>query len=309
MNKICFILLVISMCSKSCLSQDRSLVSEPTPKKDLPMYLDQKVPGLIPEIFAPNIVSKSDRYEFGSVFSKNGKEIFIGIDTGQKSEIHYAQMIDGKWTELQNLIPSDVHSYNDPMLSNDEQRLYFISRRSLDGKRSKQDYDIWYVEREENSWSDPINAGTAINTPYDEYYISFSEEGTMYFSSNKDAAEGEGHNFDIYTSEVKNGIFQETKRLDENINSASYEADVFIAPDESYIIFCGRRKEGMGAGDLYISFKDEQGNWTSSKGMGSAINSTGHELCPFVSNDGLYFFYTSRKDIYWVSTKIFDTLR
>ncbi|MEL6973040.1 MAG: hypothetical protein AAFO02_22940, partial [Bacteroidota bacterium] len=83
----------------------------------------------------------------------------------------------------------------------------------------------------------------------------------------------------------------------------------FIDPDESYIIFCSTREEGLGRGDLYISFKNEDGSWTNAINMGAPVNTVHHELCPFVTKDGQYFFYTSDQDIYWVSTTIFDELR
>ena len=76
--------------------------------------------------------------------------------------------------------------------------------------------------------------------------------------------------------------------------------------DESYIIFCATRQDGLGRGDLYISFKDDKGSWTPSKNRKETINTEGHELCPFVMKDGKYFFYTSNKDIYWVSTAILE---
>ena len=103
-----------------------------------------------------------------------------------------------------------------------------------------------------------------------------------------------------------NGVFLSPEILPKEINTDRYEADVFVAPDESYLIFCAIRRDGLGRGDLYISFKDENGNWTQAKNMGTAINSENHELCPFVSRDGKYFFYTSNQDIYWVSTEIFE---
>jgi len=97
--------------------------------------------------------------------------------------------------------------------------------------------------------------------------------------------------------------------MDESINTKDYEADVFVAPDEPYIIFCSIRKEGYGQGDLYISFKDDDGKWTKAKNMGEIINTEGHELCPFVTKDGKYFFYTSNQKIYWVDASIIDSLK
>ena len=104
----------------------------------------------------------------------------------------------------------------------------------------------------------------------------------------------------------KNGAFQKSIRLGDQINSADYEADVFIAPDETYIIFCSTRADGYGRGDLYISFKQDNGEWTKAVNLKAPINSKNHELCPWVTQDGKYFLYTSNQDIYWVSTEIFE---
>ena len=272
-------------------------------------YCGQKEPGPSPEIFAPDFISKPDRYEFGSVFSKTGREVFFGVEGEEKAEILYSKLEKGVWSESGPILKNEQFGYNDPMLSPDEKRLYFISNRTLNDGETIEDYDIWYVERKGAGWSSPINAGNKINTRSDEYYISFSENGTMYFSSNINAEKEKRNNFDIYRAEQINGEFQAPIKLDKNINTDRYEADVFIAPDETYIIFCADRKDGFGRGDLYISFKNKNGNWTPSKNMGEIINSENHELCPFVSKDGKYFFYTSNQDIYWVSTEIFEKMK
>ena len=131
----------------------------------------------------------------------------------------------------------------------------------------------------------------------------------MYFSSNKNNPEDKQYNFDIYSSKHIDGKFQKPVKLGETINTSNYEADVFVDPAESYLIFSAHRPGGLGRGDLYISFKNENGTWTKSMNMGEKINSENHELCPFVSKDGKYFFYTSNQDIYWVNSKIIDELK
>jgi hypothetical protein len=148
-------------------------------------YLAQKTPSLTPEVFAPNLISKKTEYEFGSVFNADGTVFFYGVDTGNNSEIRYSELTGNTWSKPKTILSHEKYGFNDPFLSPDEKRLYFISQRSLDGKSAKQDYDIWYVEKEGKKWSTPINAGSNINTKNNEYYISFTETGTMYFSSNK----------------------------------------------------------------------------------------------------------------------------
>ncbi|MGB5819797.1 MAG: ankyrin repeat domain-containing protein [Saonia sp.] len=272
-------------------------------------YLGQKIPGLTPEVFAPNFIS-TEESEFGSVFNTQGTVFYYGVDVNGKSEIRFSKLVDDRWSNPETMLSHERYGYNDPFLSPDGNRLYFISERALDGLGDLKDYDIWYVEKVKERWSEPINAGPNINSDGNEYYISFTKDGTMYFSSNVSAPEERKRSdFDIYYSKFIDGEFQKIISLGDSINTPEYEADVFVAPDESYVIFCAIRPEGLGRGDLYISFKNPDGIWTKSINMGEKINTENHELCPFVTLDGKYLFYTSNQDIYWVDAKIIEDFR
>jgi len=272
-------------------------------------YLGEQAPGITPIIFAPDFISLPTQHEFGSIFSANGQECYYAVDRDGKAEIRYTRLNKGQWTTPVTILSDKVYSYNDPMLSPDESKLFFISDRSTDSSGKKKDYDIWYVQKNGNRWSAPVNAGPAINSSRHEYYVSFAKNGTMYFSSNKHAEANRTNNFDIYAAPSAQTGFQQPLRLDETINTGQYEADVFVAADESYIIFSAAHTDGHGAGDLYISFRKADGSWSNPKNMGDTINTPGHELCPFVTADGKYLFYTSRQDIYWVDAKVIDTFR
>ncbi len=271
-------------------------------------YLGQQKPSLKPKIFAPNIVSKTGEYEFGSVFSSDGNEFYYGVDVNGKSEIRFMVRKNNQWSIPKRVGFCKGFSCNDPFFSPYDDKLFFISDMPIVDSVYKNDIDIWYVIREGESWSEPINAGEMINTNKNEYYISFTKEGTMYFASNAGTTDTTKWNYDIYYSESKDWEFQKPVRLCDSINTIGYEADVFISPDERFIIFCSYRDSGFGQGDLYISFK-ENGTWSKAINMGEDINTEGHELCPFVTADGEFLFYTSNEDIYWVDTGIIDALR
>lgn len=273
-------------------------------------YMGQKEPGSTAAMFAPNFIS-TEEYEFGSVFNADGTVFYYGVDVNGKAEIRYTKRLQDAWSAPSTILSHEVIGFNDPFLSPDEDRLYFISRGVFDGTDSlKEDHDIWYVERTDDGWSAPINPGSNINSAGNEYYISFTKDGTMYFSSNallaRDPARSDQ---DIYASKFVNGHFQEAVSLGDSINTDAYEADVFVDPEENYLIFCAMRPDGLGRGDLYVSFKHEDGSWSKSMNMGPQINTVHHELCPYVTSDGKYFFYTSNEDIYWVSTDIIHQLR
>ncbi len=269
-------------------------------------YLGQVAPGLTPRMFAPNFIS-TEESEFGSVFNARRSEFYYGVDVNGKNEIRFTERVDDGWSSPETILSHERYGYNDPFLSPDEQRLYFISKRAMDGIGELKDHDIWYVERQPKGWSQPINAGPNINSAGNEYYISFTSEGTMYFSSNKHNPEGRDYN--VYYSTFVDGQFQEAVSLGDSINTTFYEADVYVSPDESYLIFCSTRPGSLGRGDLYISFRHSDGSWSKSENMGAPINTRHHELCPYVTADGKYLFYTSDQDIYWVDAKIIDEIR
>lgn len=278
--------------------------SQPDPK-----YFNEIPPGTTPKVFAPGKVSTENEFEFGAVFSNDMSEFYYAIFANGRAETRMMKFQNGTWSKPVKILSHEVYSHNDPFLTPDNKRLFFISDRPLNGTGPKKDYDIWYIEREENGkWSAPKNAGRNINSEKNEYYISFTKTGKMYFSSNvQDKAEA--NNYDIYSSEYENGNFQPSVKLPSAINSSAYEADVYISPDESYVVFASNRPGGLGIGDLHVSFRKTDGTWTASKSLGNSVNTETDDFCPYVTPDGKYLFYASRGDVYWVSTEVFKSLR
>ncbi|RRB02553.1 TolB family protein [Larkinella rosea] len=275
------------------------------------MYLNQKPPGLVAEVFAPGAVSAKDKYEYGSVFSKDGKEFYYAVIINKKPQIRLIRFENNHWTEPAIVLASDQYEYNDPFLSPDGTKLFFISDRAADGKGAKKDFDIWYINRTKTGWDSSriISAGKFINAGKNEYYMSFTKDGTMYFSSNRGTGQANDNNYDVYSSRFSKGEFQPAQKLDGAVNSDHYEADVFVAPDESYLIFCAERPDGLGKGDLFISFKDAKGGWQKAKNMGKTVNTDQYEFCPFVSSDGKYLFFSRDGDLFWISSEVINALR
>ena len=85
--------------------------------KDNLTYLQQKKPKLIPEIFAKDLISMPNQSEFGSVFSKDGKEFFYGVDLDGRAEVRYTKFEKNQWTAPITVISHAEYSYNDPFLS------------------------------------------------------------------------------------------------------------------------------------------------------------------------------------------------
>ena len=119
---------------------------------------------------------------------------------------------------------------------------------------------------------------------------------------------------DLYLSKIEDGKVVDPKKLGSEINTEAGEYNAMISPNGDYIIFTSHGFEDhYGAGDLYISFRNDDDSWTQALNMGPTINTEFLEYCPNVSPDEKYFFFTSNKkgteDIYWMDTTIIEQLR
>ena len=95
------------------------------------------------------------------------------------------------------------------------------------------------------------------------------------------------------------------------INSKDPEYSPMISADETVLMFTTRSQEAIGAAidpsdgkymeDIYISEKDENGNWTKAIGVGENINTKYHDATAGLSSDGLtsYIYYGR----YWRKNK------
>lgn len=256
------------------------------------LFFNQPVPGTTAVVFAPGIVSD----ELGNrdmAIAPDASEFFYTIQYrgGQFSVIMQVQKINGKWSKPE--VANFCGHYNDlePAYSPDGNKLYFASNRPIPGSNGK-DYNIWYVSKQNGNWIDPTPLQSAVNTSADEFYPSLTKTGNLYFTR---AMKGKGE--DIVLCKWVNEQYEEAVSLPGVINTAGDEFNAFVDADEQYIIYSGyKRKGAYGIGDLYISKKNEQGEWGESSNLGNSINATGLTYCPYVSPDKKYFFFSSSRN-------------
>jgi len=136
----------------------------------------------------------------------------------------------------------DVH----PMLSEDGNTMFFVSDRAGGEGR----LDIWYATNYgEGEWSEPINVGARINSPFDDISPFLSRDGnTLYFSSNGRVGFG---GFDLFKSEGGIGSFGEPENMGAPINSTYDDLAGFWSDDDSSAYFTSNRVNCVGRDDIY----------------------------------------------------------
>ncbi len=270
-------------------------------------YLGQPEPGLTPVLFAPGVVSTEKR-ELNAVFTPDGKEFYYTIrKPGGDWVIMVMKQENNRWTRPRAASFSGQYSDVDMFISPDGKKLFYCSNRPRESqaadtksdaeKSPRRDFDIWYVERKGDGWSEPINPGAPVNSRQPEFYPAVARDGTLYYQSTRKHCFGAR---DIYRCRWVNGKYLEAENLGDRVNSKHFESDPYIAPDRDMIILSVNRPDGRGRGDLYMAVRQKDGGWSELKHLGNDINTEAHENCPMVSPDGKYLFFTRAGDVYWM---------
>ncbi|MEM6936275.1 MAG: hypothetical protein AAF552_07440 [Pseudomonadota bacterium] len=273
-------------------------------------YLGQELPGMKPTVFAPGLVSLEGERELNAVFSPNGR-IFMFTRTidGTFKMFYSSQQEDGSWREPQMAPPSKTypaHRDADMAFSPDGGWVYFISDRPLAGY-SLDRYNIWRSRVTRHGLLTPEPLGSHLNGPGHELYPVLVADGSLYFSAERDDTLGRR---DSYRAQYKDGEFETPVNLGPGINGPTDEGDIYVSPDETYIIHVSaERPDSLGSGDLYVSFRQDDGTWGKGIHLEDGINSEESDYCPMVTPDGKYFFFTQGDDIMWMDAAVIDKYR
>ena len=283
-TKLLILTIVVSL--NTVLAQDSIKNASSFPHLEGP-YLGQKPPGLIPEVFAPGIVS-TEHFEAFGVFTPDLKEFYFirGGGEYQESTLLVFQYQNNRWSE--SVVSPSV---GEPFISPDGKTMYFGNR---------------YMERTDAGWSEVKRLGT----PFKDIPImrlTASAAGTFVFDEREEIGT-------IRYSRLIDGKREEPKALSKEINTGKWIAHPFIAPDESYLIWDSEREGGYGDSDLYISFRQEGGSWGPAINMGEDINTEREDIYGSVTPDGKYLFFHTylgkgKANIFWVDAQVIENLR
>lgn len=265
-------------------------------------YLNQNPPANESILFGPSgYLSNEDWHWHGTpVFSPDGKEMYWSkyIKTTGDIEIWFTKKIIDSWSEPEKFSMNGINgAYNCPVFSDDGSELYFLN---LDGIT----FTIYKVTRSGDTWINP--QALEIDIPQEKvlgWSFSVAENKNIYILLWD--ITGLEHQ-KIYRCIYSNGVYSEPQPIDILDIGSETVGGPAIAPDESYIIFDSVRSDGFGMHDLYISFKNDLGEFTTPINLGKQVNTNEEDAGATISADGLYVFYTTIKTTdfgynpYWI---------
>jgi tetratricopeptide (TPR) repeat protein len=157
--------------------------------------------------------------------------------------------------------------------------------------------DLYIAYRVSTGWSEPMNLGDSINSANWESQPSLSADGRTIYFIRAPRKRRKDNNQDIYVAQKQpNNHWSKAKKLSPVINSPKREETVLIHPDGVTLYFSSNGHPGMGGLDLFMSQKDEAGNWSKPKNLGYPINTLNDENSLMVSANGKLAYFSSNME-------------
>ncbi len=216
-----------------------------------------------PEPFAKEL---SSLYHEGPVcFDRTGETVYFSRnilvkgkekrakDQVQKMGLYVSKKSGAAWSTPESL-PFQSSEFDDchPSLSIDGDKLFFASNRpgGFGGM------DLYVSYRVNDSWSEPVNLGSEVNTKGNEVFPFVHADNTLYFASTGMGGEG---GLDLFMATPEDAKWNKPVNLGQSFNTKGDDFGLIVDLDKINGYFASNGKGGQG-GDEIMGFHTEGGD-------------------------------------------------
>jgi WD40-like Beta Propeller Repeat len=142
-----------------------------------------------------------------------------------------------------------------------------------------------------SDWSDAVNLGPVVNSPYDDFASHLSKNGvSLYFASNRPDGVG-GEDLWVSRRASLDDAWSTPLNLGSTINTAANERSPALSRDGHLLFFASTRADGLGGFDIWVAWRahthDDFG-WQPPVNLGAPINTSTNDIGPsYFENDDL----------------------
>jgi len=217
---------------------------------------------------------------------------------------------NNEWAKAENIgAPINTDGFDANLsISPDGQKIFIY--KNIEGKTGSG--DIYYsTYNDDGKWSKPrsvdankdnggffentvnkMSDSKFVNSSFFESSASITADGkTLYFVSERERG-GLGFG-DIWVSKRSGGQWQKPENIGPIINTEFDEIGVYIHPDGKTLFFSSTGHNSIGKHDIFLSTKDDKGQWSTPINLGFPINTT---------KDEIHFVLSTSKDKAYISS-------
>ena len=184
-----------------------------------------------------------------------------------------------------------------PVLSQDESKMYFTSRRPAERNEEFNEYDFKFYEdiyvlyNINDEWKElkllekPVNSednDVAVGTSFDDSYLYIYRGST--------------NGGDFFETTKSKGKWNTPKSISAPINTKYKESSLCESSDGKMIYYVSTKKDkdAIGGKDIYLIFKVDEKKWDKPISIGNAINTIYDEEGVFLTEDGSTLYFSSQ---------------
>jgi outer membrane protein OmpA-like peptidoglycan-associated protein len=166
-----------------------------------------------------------------------------------KLSIFSAEWDGSQWINIKPFKYNNAeYSCGHPTISNDGERMYFAS----DMPNGYGGSDIYVTYKQGESWGEPINLGSLVNTDKNELFPFITTTNELYYSS--EGLPGYG-GLDIFKAKQnEDDEWQPPVNLNSPINSSYDDFSYIYDEPNGFGFFASNRKNGTGGDDIYYVY-------------------------------------------------------
>ncbi|MBL6963332.1 MAG: OmpA family protein [Bacteroidetes bacterium] len=180
-----------------------------------------------------------------------------------------------------------------PLISYDGKKMYFsrtFHPENTGGKLAGQ--DIWCSQADgPGSWTPASNHFPLINNKNNNVVIGQSRDGNILYLLNHYTS---GNYMEFGLSAWDTASKEAPVKIDVpglNIQSSYY--GFYMHPDGEVLLISAQMEKSKGREDIYIALRDSNGIWQKPFNVGGAINSSGFEMSPYITDDLKHIYFAS----------------
>ncbi len=163
----------------------------------------------------------------------------------------------------------------------------FSSDRPVSAGGEAGDFNLWVTMHDGESWTEPAPMA-ALNSDAHDFHASVASSGAVYFASRREGGRG---NADIYRGELTATGYR-VEPVPGAVNSALSESDVFVDPDERFMILTRTDDpRGLGGDDLFLSVNEGR-VWSEPEWLGPLVNTSEYEYGAWIADTGRLYVTT-----------------
>jgi len=221
----------------------------------------------------------------------------LGISASDKpieAEINLVKNVP-KELKKENLGPNVNSKANEvaPVISPDGRTIYFTRYDHPENLKSKEDYDVWFSEEKEGVWQKVQNMGNPVNNLQENSICYISPDDRTALLMNIYRPDGTlSKGVSVSRKNATGWTFPHELRLQNYVNDHPFSG-FYIGPNGKVMVLSLQDANTKGGADLYVSFAQADGTWSSPKNMGLDLNTADDEFTPFLATDSKTLYFTT----------------